>query len=259
MAGPGVSTQRREARKRWFAERRGRETEESAYWLGRAVVDLFARATLRADLQWRAPLPDGPKILAANHPTTTDPFLIMLLASEQVSVLVTEECFRVPVFGRILLASGHVPVVRQGGGVTVEAALRLLAEGRTVAIFPEGAISPAEGGVHRPHSGVARLAVGSGAPVIPVGIGVDRGRIRRFEADVGGERETVSWYSGGPYATTVGRAMWFWGDVNDWGYVRSVAEQITRRIAGLARESDRRVEQEAVLQAPARVRPAGAG
>jgi 1-acyl-sn-glycerol-3-phosphate acyltransferase len=187
-------------------------------------------------------LPAGPKILAANHPTTTDPFLIMLLASEQVSVLVTEECFRMPVFGRILLASGHVPVVRQGGGVTVEAALRLLAEGRTVAIFPEGAISPAEGGVHRPHSGVARLALGSGAPVIPVGIGVDRRRIRRFEAHVGGEKETVSWYLGGPYATTVGRAMRSEGEVSDWGHVRSLAEQIMQRVAGLARESDRRVE-----------------
>ena len=154
---------------RFAGERNPLLTEKVYYGLGHSVVDLYARAMLKMDIQWRAPLTAGPKILAANHPTTTDPFLIMLLAPEQVSVLVTEGCFEIPVFGRLLLQSGHVPVVRNSGGATIEAAGRLLAEGRTVAIFPEGAISPAEGGFHRPHSGVARLAVSTGAPVIPVG------------------------------------------------------------------------------------------
>lgn len=217
-------------------------TEKDFYRLGRSVVDLYARAMLKMDVQWRAPLPDGPKILAANHPTTTDPFLIMLLASEQVSVLVTEGCFNIPVFGRILSESGHVPVVRNSGGATIEAARRLLEEGRTVAIFPEGTISPEDGGVHRPHSGVARLAMSSGAPVIPVGIGLDRDRIRRMETDLDGRPEIVTWYLRGPYVMTVGQPLRFEGDVNDWNHVRSVSEQIMQRIAGLARESQRRIE-----------------
>jgi 1-acyl-sn-glycerol-3-phosphate acyltransferase len=217
--------------------------EKDFYRLGRSVVDLYAMATLKMDVQWRAPLPDGAKILAANHPTTTDPFLIMLLASEQVSVLVTEGCFQIPVFGRLLLESGHVPVVRNGGGATVEAARRLLAEGRTVAIFPEGAISPVDGSVHQSHSGVARLAVSSGAPVIPVGIGLNRRHIHRIKTEVDGKPEVVTWYLGGHYAMTVGRPLRFEGDVNDWAYVRSVSGKIMQHIARLARESDRRVAQ----------------
>ena len=225
-------------------------TEQGFYRLSRSLVDLYARSMLTMDVRQRAPLPDGPKILAANHPTTIDPFLIMLLASEQVSVLVTEGCFQIPLFGRLLLESGHVPVVRDSGGATVEAARRLLAQGRTVAIFPEGAISPSGGGFHAPHSGVARLAVSTGAPVIPVGIGLDRKRIRRIETSVAGQPDVITWYLPGPYVVTVGRPLSFHGDVGDWAHVRSVAEQVMQHIVHLAHESGRRVAQ-APATAPA--------
>jgi 1-acyl-sn-glycerol-3-phosphate acyltransferase len=216
-------------------------SEKTLYRLGRSVVELYSKAMLSMDIWWHAPLPDSPKILAANHPTTTDPFLIMLLASEQVSVLVTEGCFNIPVFGPYLLKAGHVPVVRNSGGATVEAAQRLLQDGRSVAIFPEGAISPADGGFHKPHSGVARLAVSTGAPVIPVGIGLQRERIRRIETEVDGKPEVVTWYPGGPYAMTVGQPMQFSGDIENWVYVRSVAEQIMQCIIHLSGESAQRL------------------
>ena len=231
-------------------------TEKDLYRLGRSVVDLYARAMLKMDIQWRAPLPDCPKILAANHPTTIDPFLIMLLASEQVSVLVTESCFEIPVFGRLLRESGHVPVVRNSGGATVEAALRLLAEGRTVAIFPEGAISPANGGVHPPRSGVARLAVSGGALVIPVGIGLDRDRIRRIETELNGKPEVITWYLHGPYSVTVGRPLTFEGDVQDRERVRAVAGHVMNDICGLARESQSRVERTQAAEVGALPAPA---
>jgi 1-acyl-sn-glycerol-3-phosphate acyltransferase len=237
-----LSAKKQQDSSNWFVRKQNlRSVETILYRLGRSVVDLYARLMLKMDVQWHAPLPDGPKILAANHPTTTDPFLLMLLASEPVSVLVTEGCFEIPVFGRILSESGHVPVVRNSGGNTVEVAGRLLAEGRTVAIFPEGAISLADGGFHRPRSGVARLAMSSGAPVIPVGIGLDRQRIRRIETEVDSKAEVITWYLRGPYAMTVGWPLRFEGNVDDWAYVRSVSGQIMGRIAGLARESDRRV------------------
>jgi hypothetical protein len=52
--------------------------------------------------------------------------------------------------------------------------------------------------------------------------------------------------------------MRFGGGVSDWGHVRSVAEQIMQRIAGLARESHRRLAQAKALATPAVVRPAEA-
>ena len=141
------------------------------------------------DVQWRAPLPEGPKILAANHPTTTDPFFILTLLSEQTSVLVTGGAFEVPLFGAYLRRAGHVPVLRDSGGATIREATDLLRSGRTVAIFPEGALSPLEGGIgfHRPRSGVARLALATGAPVIPIGIGLQQERIRTVDVEMEGQ------------------------------------------------------------------------
>jgi 1-acyl-sn-glycerol-3-phosphate acyltransferase len=219
--------------------------EKISYRLGRSVVDLYARAMLKMDIEWRAPLPDGPKILAANHPTTTDPFLIMLSAPEQVSVLVTEGCFEVPVFGRILRKSGHMPAVRNSGGRTVREAMRLLRSGRTVAIFPEGALSPLEGGgglgFCEPHTGVARMALSARVPVIPVGIYVQREHIRFTEMGLKGEPVTARWYVRGPYVVTVGKPMAFEGDVEDREAVRSVSKQVMRGIIHLAGESAQRV------------------
>ena len=117
------------------------------------------------------------------------------------------------------------------------------------------ALSPPAGGVHRPHSGVARLAVSTGAPVIPVGIGLDRRRIHRLEAKVAGKPEVVTWYLHGPYALTVGRPLHFQGDVHDWACVRVASEQIMDRIAALARESDRRIAQASVPASQPGVHP----
>jgi 1-acyl-sn-glycerol-3-phosphate acyltransferase len=142
--------------------------------MGRSLLAAYMRLTLDVDIQWHAPLPEGPKILAANHPTTTDPLYILTLLAEPVSVPITAASFDVPGVGSYLRATGHVPAVRGSGGATVEA-------GRTVAIFPEGALRPLGGGLHRPHSGVARVALRTGAPVIAVGIGLQRDRIRVTE------------------------------------------------------------------------------
>lgn len=219
-------------------------SEKILYWLGRSMVALFAQVMLEMDVAWRAPLPGGPKIIAANHPTTTDPFLLLTLLSERMSILVTGGAFEMPVFGAYLRRAGHVPVVRNSGGATVEAAKRLLNAGRTVAIFPEGALSPLEGDTsfHKPHTGVARLALGTGAPVIPVGIGLQQERIRFVEAEIDGKSETGRFYLGGPYAITVGEPMFFEGDVENREYVRSVSERIMQRIIRLSQESARRLE-----------------
>jgi 1-acyl-sn-glycerol-3-phosphate acyltransferase len=196
------------------------------------------------DVQWRGSLPEGPKILAANHPTTTDPFFILTLLQEQTSVLVTGGVFEIPVFGEYLRRAGHVPVLRGSGGATIREATELLKSGRTVAIFPEGALSPLEGGIgfHRPHSGVARLALASGAPVIPVGIGLQQEGIRTFAVEMEGGPDEARLYTGGQYALTVGKPMWFEGNVDNWEYVRLVSERVMQRIVSLSRQSALRIQ-----------------
>jgi len=193
------------------------------------------------DISRPAPLPAGPKIIAANHPTTTDPFYVTLLTSEPVHILITEMCFHIPVVGQSLRLAGHVPVVDGSGRTALQRAVLLLRSGQTVVVFPEGALSPADGSVHRSHTGVARMALMAGVPVIPVGISMDWRRIWHVDTTVRDKTETARWYLRGPYAMTVGEPMCFAGDVEDRVYVRSVSERIMQHITLLARESARRL------------------
>lgn len=210
-------------------------------WAGRTTASLYMRIMLKMDVQRHAPLPKGAKIIAANHPTTTDPFLMMALVPGPISILITEMCFKLPVLGHFLRGAAHVPVIDDKGRAAFEQAVKLLKAGHTLGIFPEGALSPLEGGVCPPHTGVARLALITGAPVIPVGIHLQRERIHFRETTVDGKTEVARWYFHGPYAMTVGEPMHFEGGVEDQGYVRAVSERIMQRIVRLARESEQQM------------------
>jgi 1-acyl-sn-glycerol-3-phosphate acyltransferase len=212
-------------------------------------MSAYTSLMLDMDIRWHAPMPKGPKILAPNHPTTTDPLYLMTLLREQVSFLVTAALFNLPVVGAYLRAAGHVPAVRGSEGATVDAMIRQVEAGRSLAIFPEGALSPLVGGFHRPHSGVARVALRTGAPVIPIGIGLQRERIRVIEAYVDGDKAIGHFYTSGPYAITVGRPLTFAGDVGDHEQVHAVAGQIMHQIQDLARESDGRIQPPRVISA----------
>ena len=216
--------------------------EQFLYRSGRCLITTYARLLFQVNVHWQAPLPDGPKIIAPNHPSTTDPFLITLLTQEPINILIHETLFKVPVFGRYLRRAGHVPVVAAHGRAAFDAAQRLLEAGHTIAIFPEGAISPLDGGFARPHTGVARLALSTGAPVLPVGIGLDRARIHLIETPVDGAIEVGTWYFGGPYAMTVGEPLRFAGDAEDRALVRAVTGQIMQQIVALAGQSADRIQ-----------------
>jgi 1-acyl-sn-glycerol-3-phosphate acyltransferase len=120
----------------------------------------------------------------------------------------------------------------------------LLQAGRTVGIFTEGTLSPIEGGIgfDRPRTGTARLALSTGAPVIPVGIHLHREGIRFVDTRLDDVSAVARWYLRGPYAMTVGRPMRFEGDIEDRDYVRSVSERVMQRIASLSHESARRLQ-----------------
>ncbi len=215
--------------------------ENFIYELGRPLVNLGAQLLFNLDVAWHAAIPDGPKIIAPNHPSTTDPFLIAALFSEPVHTLIDERLFKVPGFGRFLHNSGQIPVVRQYGRLAYERARQYLETGQTVAIFPEGAISPLEGGVHPPHTGAARLALSTGAPIIPVGIHLQRERIHLIETEIEGKLEVGTWYLHGPYYITVGQPLYFNGSVENWDYVHESSECLMRHIIQLAGQSEQRM------------------
>jgi 1-acyl-sn-glycerol-3-phosphate acyltransferase len=201
----------------------------------RAVVWLYARVMLRMDIVRHAPLPKGPKIFTANHPSFNDPFLIHL--HSKMSVMITHKAFAFPPFGFVLRKIGQISV--SPGGDSLQQAIRRLQEEKSVGIFPEGAFSPLEGGFGKAHSGAARLALSTGASVIPIGIHLKRERMLRTNAR--GLPKVGFVYVRGPYAVTIGEAMRFEGDVEDRALVNKVSEVIMDKIKLLALESEDRM------------------
>lgn len=203
------------------------------YALGRGAVSSYAHLRLKMDVVFSQQLPGGAKIITPNHPTTFDPFLMIAMLPEQVHILVTQSAYDVPVFGAYLRAAGHIPVITEHGSRAFGMAQRLLDQGKTIAIFPEGALSPLDGRCAKPHTGAARLALITGAALIPVGIAVQQEHIRFHELHIKGQREIARWYPRGWYASTFGLPMIFEGDVQDRAHVGLLSERLMRQIERL--------------------------
>jgi 1-acyl-sn-glycerol-3-phosphate acyltransferase len=144
----------------------------------------------------------------------------------------------VPLFSSLLRRCGQIPVVPGNGQDALEEARLQLESGGTVAIFPEGHISPPEGGQLPARPGAVRLAMLTGAPVIPVGIHYPRENIVHISSKItGGIKSDGYWYLTGPYQITVGEPMYFSGDADDRAQVEAASLQLMDQIAYLADES----------------------
>jgi 1-acyl-sn-glycerol-3-phosphate acyltransferase len=211
------------------------------YEAGRVVIQSYASLLLKMDIHWQETLPQGPVLFAANHPSTTDPIFIHLVFPRPVSIMINSKVFSIPVLGPYMRKLQQICVVPGQGERVLAQARQKLAEGRSVMIFPEGLISPPDGGFHAPRSGVARLALESGVPVVPVGISLTEKGCKRIPTTLEDEPDIITWYLRGPYAVTIGKPLSFSGNSNDKPLVRDVAENIMQQIRVLAQESRQRI------------------
>jgi 1-acyl-sn-glycerol-3-phosphate acyltransferase len=116
--------------------------------------------------------PNGAVIIAGNHPSYLDPVLIWLPIQRTIHFMAWDALFRVPLLGQLIRSLGAFPVdIRKGKGESAfREALRVLNEGDALGIFPEGQRSE-EGPMGELRTGVARLAIETGASIVPVTIG----------------------------------------------------------------------------------------
>ena len=136
----------------------------------------FARAVCSVQLEGLDNLPkDGPAIIAINHISSLDALVAGAWINEHIGDrrmhwLGKRSLFDVPVFGWMIAYGGVHPVDR--GNADVEAyrlASRLLKAGFVLIVYPEGTRSP-DGALQEAKDGVAMLAMGTGAPIVPVGV-----------------------------------------------------------------------------------------
>ncbi len=211
------------------------------FQIAKFLVWCYTTLMMRVDVVQLSPLPDGPRIIALNHPSVTDPFVVANLLKRRSYILIIGYIFELVVVGALLRKLGHIPVVEGSGQKALDRALELLKRGETVVIFPEGEISPKSGEFRSAHTGVARLALASGAPVVPIGIHLMDKYLKRFVVDWQDHRENSAWYPKGPYYVTIGAPMRFVGDVEDRPLVRQTADDVMGRIIELAHFSEQRM------------------
>ena len=157
---------------------RRRGVNRFVYWPARWIIKPAVLVYFRVRRLGREHIPDGGVILASNHRSFLDPFVVGCCVKRRpVFFVAKRELFKNPLVGWFLNSMGAYPVRRgQSDEDSVATSLELLARGAAIVVFPEGTRIPS-GSLGRPKRGVGRLALQSGAPVVPVAVtGSERAR-----------------------------------------------------------------------------------
>jgi 1-acyl-sn-glycerol-3-phosphate acyltransferase len=176
---------------------------------------------------------NGPVIIASNHLSFSDSIFMPLVVPRSVTFLAKSEYFTSPGLKGFIkkitfIALGQVPVDRSGGKRSEAAlltGLKLLKADHCIGIYPEGTRSP-DGRLYKGRTGIARMAIESGAPIIPVAMyntaeiqptGQVVPKVRRVEM-------------------VFGEPMYFTGDSTDQAVLRTATNQIMEKIAELSKQ-----------------------
>lgn len=202
------------------------------YGVLRAFLTPFLMLAFRPKVKGLRNVPaTGPVIIASNHLSFSDSIFMPLVVPRKVTFLAKSEYFTSPGPKGLLkkltfIALGQVPVDRSGGRRSEAAlitGLQVLAENECLGIYPEGTRSP-DGRLYKGRTGIARIAIESGAPVIPVAMfntekiqptGKVIPKIMRVKM-------------------VFGEPMFFEGDSSDLLYLRDVTDQIMKKIQELS-------------------------
>ncbi len=144
-----------------------------AYWALKALLSPLMLALWPVSVEGRENVPRrGPVIIAANHTSFCDSLFLPLALRRRVTFVAKAEYFDSWRTSWFFTAAGQIPMRREGGSASegaLAAARDVLSGGGVLGIYPEGTRSP-DGRLYRGHTGVARLALGTGAALVPVGI-----------------------------------------------------------------------------------------
>ena len=211
------------------------------YWLLRRILlGPVITVFYRPEVEGRQNIPvRGAAIIASNHQSFSDHFFLPLFVPRKITFLAKSDYFTgrglkgrlTAVFFR---GAGQLPIDRSGGRASdaaLRTGLRLLGRGELLGIYPEGTRSP-DGRLYRGKTGVARMALEAGVPVIPVAM------LGTFEVQPPGRR---FWRLTpvGPVRVVIGPALDFSryeGMATDRFVLRSITDEIMYELMRLSEQ-----------------------
>jgi 1-acyl-sn-glycerol-3-phosphate acyltransferase len=143
------------------------------YDVARAILRPIFAFSWKIEVEGLENIPEhGPGIVAPNHLSVIDHFVVGAALPRRITYVGKAEYMDSWKTRHIFPALGMIPIDRGGGSAAdraLSAAAGLLEAGELFGIYPEGTRSR-DGNLHKGHTGVARLALRTGAPIIPTGL-----------------------------------------------------------------------------------------
>ena len=141
------------------------------YYIARFAVRLVLLVSTRWHIKGRQNIPPkGPLLIVANHLNLADPPVVSVSIARETRFMAKEELFKAKFTGYFIGSFGAFPVRRsQADTKAVRQALKILADGLALVVFPEATRSP-NAQLQPAFPGAALIALRSGAPILPIGI-----------------------------------------------------------------------------------------
>ncbi|MBS1786741.1 MAG: 1-acyl-sn-glycerol-3-phosphate acyltransferase [Acidobacteria bacterium] len=143
------------------------------FHISRWSVGIFSKLYFRIEFEGVERVPkSGAMIVAPNHVSYFDPFWVSIPIARPLRYMTWDRMTRLPVLGKLITAYGSFPVNvdrGQGDRAALKASLEQLRAGGGLMLFPEGSRTPS-GRLEEFKPGVVRLAIETGAPIVPVTI-----------------------------------------------------------------------------------------
>jgi 1-acyl-sn-glycerol-3-phosphate acyltransferase len=211
----------------------------------RNMIKGYAWLTHRScDVSGNISLPKGAKIIALNHTDGCDPFFLPLILDEQPHFLLQDGLFNIPVIGSLLKQSEQIPVYRETDRAreAFDQACQLLREGKTVVVFPEGKQVPLGNRIPA-KTGTVRMALETGAPIIPVGLYAPPENLIKIKANLQGCPRSGLWQLTGKSYMRFGAV---WKPANSFSQIsnpdfHAMTDELMNRIYMLVSEIEKEI------------------
>jgi len=142
-----------------------------AYWIVKGLLSPILRVLFKVKVEGLENVPkDGPIIMASNHVSFSDSIFLPLVLKRRITFVAKAEYFDSWKTAWFFRAIGQIPIRREGGTASqraLDSARDVLVDGGVFGIYPEGTRSP-DGRLYKGHTGIARLALQTKTPIIPV-------------------------------------------------------------------------------------------